>query len=120
MKAGQKCRSSELTETDGRQLAIDMMREIEARWADHSDLEHIEQPGDDDDDEEYCRQCTEIEINREPEILRRYLDTVRNSRSAKLERGFLCLVTELLASVHCGGPMSLDLYESDYIGVHHG
>ncbi len=72
------------TESDGRQLAGDMFRELRRDWAeaDYSDV-----PDD---------QMGEAMLSREPEILRRYLATVRENPA--VERGFLCFLSNFLGS----------------------
>lgn len=54
--------SSALMEADGRQLAIDMLRELGERWNDQEDLYGMAEAN-----------ITEALVNREPDIMRRYL-----------------------------------------------
>jgi hypothetical protein len=49
---------------------------------------------------------TEHVIGSEPEILRRYLATVKRSGSAELERGFLCVLSDFIG---CSRDNQVDL-----------
>ena len=97
------------TEADGRQHAVDMLRELGERWGQDDDL--------DPDD---VGKNTDTLINREPDIMRRYLATVRGKNSPKLERGFLCLLSEFIGSSVNGCPLDLENYEEKHLGARHG
>lgn len=89
-----------LTETDGRQLAVDMLRELGQEWKsfDLSDAPDGE--------------ITETLIARDPDTMRRFLGVVQDKGSPALERGFLCVLSEYLgAAVADGCTLELEAYE---------
>jgi hypothetical protein len=83
--------TTSFTEADGRQLAIDMLRELKG-WAEQIDArecEKIDQGGEMPD-------MREVMLGEEPEILRRYLAAIGRMQSPVLERGFLCVLSQSL------------------------
>jgi hypothetical protein len=82
--------TAEFTEADGRQLAVNMLCELEG-WVRKVEDRVVPSDGE---DEPYMR---DILLNEEPEILRRYLANMHRSGSTALERGFLCLLSHALA-----------------------
>jgi len=96
-----------LTEADGRALAIRMLRDLERQsWRVNERV--CKSLGENDD----APDMRDVLLNEEPEIFRRYLATVRAERNAKVERGFLCVLSEFMgsAAVESG----FDRYE-DYL-----
>lgn len=92
--------SEQLTETDGRQLAVDMLRELGDEWKSFNDAF----TGVDIED---------ALIDREPATLRRFLRVIQKNASPALERGFLCVLSEYLGSAAAGGSvLDLDAYEA--------
>lgn len=90
-----------LTEADGRQLAVDMLRDLGDRWNDQEGLDADGEPSE----------VTEALMNREPDILRRYLGQVHARNSPQVERGFLCVLSEYIGSAVEGAPLDLDAYD---------
>lgn len=82
-----------LTEVDGRQLAVDMLREL-LTWIERIDAQVAESIGDSDE----MPDMRELLLSQDPEIMRRYTSTVAQAGSAELERGFLCVLSHSLAS----------------------
>jgi hypothetical protein len=74
------------TEADGHQLAADMLREVRE--------EYFARERDDMTDAE----ISALWHTAEPEALARYMNTVRNSGSAALERGFYQVLTDVLGN----------------------
>jgi len=80
------------TEADGRQLAVDMLREL-AQWDRNVDERECAKM-----DADHEPDMREVKLCEDPEILRRYLATVQGTKSPALERGFLCMLTAALTS----------------------
>jgi len=94
------------TEADGRELAVNMLREL-AEWDGKVDERVFESITD----ENNVPDMTDVLLDEEPEILTRYLATVRRKKSAELERGFLCLLSHFLASAAAGESCLEEKYE---------
>jgi hypothetical protein len=92
-------RGHRFTEADGRQLAVDMLRELREEWR-SADLEGVL-----DED------IKETLIDAEPTTLRRYLTVVQQRKSAPLERGFLCVVSNYIAGATDGTIPDPEYYE---------
>lgn len=95
-----------LTEADGRQLAVDMLRELES-WDLKMGDGLIPPPGGEDSELD----ATEHGLNQEPEIFRRYLAAVHRARSSGVERGFLCVLSEFIGSALGGSALSAEHLE---------
>lgn len=96
------------TEEDGHQLAVDLVREVEAHITHRRD--HLRDVSDAEFERTY--DSGEVWRNDESVVLRRYLATVRESGSAALEKGFLAVLTSHLGSGGVeGGPFGLESYE---------
>jgi hypothetical protein len=92
--------AKQYTERDGRQLAVEMLRELGVEW-DRRDLNHIP--------DEWL---LEAQIAQDPAVLRRYLAMVQDSGSAQLELGFLRVLTDFIGSNMSGVPIhDLWMYE---------
>lgn len=91
-----KTGSVEFTEADGHQLAVDMLREIEAHYRKIGAL--IESWPDSRDNEigDFWKQD-------KSEILRRYLGTVAAKGSPALEHGFFAVLTDYIGSTQGDG-----------------
>ena len=85
------------TEADGHQLAADMLREIHAHW--------LARQQDVPDE-----QIRDLWRRDDSSILRRYLATVIEPRSAELEQGFFAVLTDYIGSAPEGTP-DPDCYE---------
>jgi hypothetical protein len=91
----------DFTEADGRQLAIDMLRDLADEWEASDEL--LEGVPDDE--------ITETILRRDPAVLRRYLKVMRARRCAALERGFLAVLADMLGSNVAEDPGRLQFYE---------
>ena len=91
--AGINPSTASLTEADGRQLAVDMLREL-LTWTEQIDDRVAESIGESNE----MPDMRELMLSQDPEIMRRYLSTVAQSGSAELERGFLCVLSHSLAN----------------------
>ena len=96
--------AAEFTEADGRQLAVDMFRELQEWDARLNERECVKMS---DDENEFNRQIYdgdepdmfELMLGEEPEIFRRYLATIQSKNSAALERGFLCVCSHFVGEL---------------------
>lgn len=105
-----KSSKPQFTEADGRQLAVDMLREIGDWWFNVSES-MSEAQGEKDAMVPFLR--------RDPRILRRYIRTVEAKRSAALSRGFFTVVTEYIGGAIHGAPSDIDsAYEPSGGGSH--
>ena len=87
------------TEADGHQLAADMLRDVHDEWFNNEEYQAAS-PG------------AEWALLK-GEVLCRYLDTVRNSQSATLERGFYSVLTDYIGSCMDGVVPDADFYEKE-------
>ena len=90
---------SKFTEMDGRQLAVDMLREIGTQW-NEQDLSAVP-------DGEITEAC----IDFEPDVMRRYLRAVQEKASPELERGFLCVLSAFIGGEVSGCGLDLAWFE---------
>jgi hypothetical protein len=90
--AGNNRSTAEFTEADGRQLAVDMLRELR-EWTERVNERECDKMSDDEDEPD----MREVILGEEPEIFRRYLATMQSKNSAALERGFLCVLSHFMA-----------------------
>jgi len=88
------------TEADGRQLAVDLIRELQSQWLDQPSL-----PTD-----AHVDAFLDAQLSRPPTILRRYLAAAHRG-GRKLERGFLCVLSDVIAS-SCEGSPEPEYYEA--------
>lgn len=103
---GRAIAKTPFTEADGRQLAVDMLRELGDQWI-SADLEQV--PDD---------QITETLINIEPTIVRRYVESALASDHS-VQRGFLCVLSEYIGSAVNGSQLDPEGYER-YMESRHG
>lgn len=92
------------TEEDGHQLAVDMLREIQAYWDEYFRLtwDAAERKGREPGAGAWR--------NLNADILGRYLATVQAHGSRELERGFFAVLNDYLGSAR-EGCVDLDAYE---------
>lgn len=100
-------KAKNFTEADGRQLAADMLRDIHQRYGENEER-IVASFGD----QEPPRMWPLL-LDQEPDVLRRYLGTVRRAKSRNLERGFLCAVSHFIACSIDGGDPDPEEYDMD-------
>lgn len=85
-----------LGDADGRQLAVDLLRELRAAWEDESWL------------------IDERTGAQRDNVVLRYLAVLRTQGSPSAEAGFAAVLTDFMGSAVNGGVPDPDLYERTY------
>lgn len=88
---------STLTEADGYQLAADMLRDLHEEWLSDEEFQQTEEEG-------------AWRLLR-GDTVRRYMETVSNSGSQALERGFYAVLTDFIGSCVDGAVPDAEFYE---------